>query len=126
MSDERVLRDLWRAKNHWLTISWCRVIAASLWSFGQWETANTFGIRLWRLMLVYRPPAARIPKGAQIMSTNGCVGLTVGVASGVAMGLFGMYLWGFSWQMLAAAAAGPVIFGLCLGITIAILDWRVE
>ena len=60
------------------------------------------------------------------MSTNGCVGLTIGASLGVAMGLFGMYLYGFSWQILVAAAAGPIIFGLCLAITIAILDWRVE
>jgi hypothetical protein len=124
MSEERVLRDVFRAKNHWLAIYWCMKETAE-WSIGWWD-ADRFGIRLWRLMIVYRPPPARIPKGSQIMSTNGCMAWTLGVGLGLAMALFGMYLYGVSWQTLVAAAAGPVIFGLCLGITIAILDWRVE
>ena len=123
MSEEGVLKDIWRAKNHWLSIYWCKERVE--WSLGWWD-AERFGIRLWLLMIVYRPPKARLPEGSQIMSTNGCMAWTIGVAAVVALGLFLLYLYGVSWQIVAGLATSAVIFGLCLAITVAILDWRVE
>lgn len=124
MSEEKLLRDIWKAKNFWLSIYWSMREAAK-WSIGWWDKSR-FAIRLGRLALVYRPPKARSPKGSPIMSTKGCAGLVIGAAVVFAFALINLYLLGLSWKIVIGVAAAGTIFGLVLAITVAILDWRVE
>lgn len=124
MSEGDLLKNIWRAKNFWLAIYWY-VGENPGWKFGWWAS-ELYRTQLWRLLFAYRTPRARLPRGAPIMSTPGCVGLIIGGSAAVASGLFLLYLIGVSWQIIAGLVVAAVIFGLCLVITIAILDWRVE
>ena len=125
MSEERVLKKLWETKNISLSLYRRGDNLGREWSW-YWLDDKRLHIVLRALQIVYRKPAVRVPRDSPMFSTTGCVDSAIGAAAVVALGLFLLYLWGVSWQIVAGLAASAVIFGLCLAITIAILDWRVE